>query len=191
MDSPRIPFMRCAHWRRARQTSALQPRWATWSWALALRRAIWPATQFSCCVLQESFHSMITGATRDTHARKIPVMNGSLQQRFGDNIYHCSNGKWIQADSRHSQIGAKPNLRNLKRDTATTDKVLVASEFTYWGDDGPEIPNRLSAFVHTAPGYRARFSEKDIARFLAWVGKAADKGMVGDPGEWRFEKYWR
>lgn len=28
-------------------------------------------------------------------ARKIPVMNGSLQQRFGDNIYHRENGVWI------------------------------------------------------------------------------------------------
>ena len=124
-------------------------------------------------------------------ARKIPVMNGSLQQRFGDNIYHRENGKWLQADSRHSQIGGEPNLLNLKRDTAKTDRVLISSEFTYWGGDGPSIPAKFADFVHKTPGYRAFFSEADIARFLDWIGRDRARGLVGDPCEWRFEKQWR
>jgi hypothetical protein len=123
--------------------------------------------------------------------RKTPVMNGSLQQRFGDNIYHRVNGKWMQADSRHSQNGAKPNMRNLERDTGKSDRVLIGSAFTYWGGDGPIIPNKLSTFVHAAPGYRAFFSEKDIARLLAWLGPKFGKGVLADPVEWKFERYWR
>jgi Nucleotide modification associated domain 2 len=124
-------------------------------------------------------------------ARRIPVMNGSLQQRFGDNIYHRVKGKWVQADSRHSQGGARPNLNNLRRDTGKTDRVLIGSEFTYWGGDGPHIPKRFSAFVHSAPGYRAFFSEKDIGLLLTWLGSAHGRGLLADPTEWKFEKSWR
>jgi hypothetical protein len=123
-------------------------------------------------------------------ARKIPVMNGSLQQRFGDNIYHHEDGKWIQADSRHSQIGSKPNTRNLKRDTKT-DRVLVGHDYTYWGGDGPKIPLNLERFVHKTPAYRSFFSEDEIARFLDWIKKFDEIGLAGDPYEWRHERRWR
>jgi len=126
-----------------------------------------------------------------TYARKIPVMNGSLQQRFGDNIYHRENGEWIQADSRHSQTGAKPNKLNLNRDTRKTDRVLVGWNFTYWGGSGPPVPTRLNDFVHSTPAHRNFFSEERIKRFLEWIGKRNENGLVGDPGEWKYEKYWR
>ena len=129
--------------------------------------------------------------TESQYARKVPVMNGSLQQRFGDNIYHRQNGKWMQADSRHSGIGAKPNKLNLDRDTGKTDRVLVSSDFTYWGGNGPPIPARLNDFVHSTPGHRSFFSEERIKRFLEWTCKRNEKGLVGDPGEWKYEKYWR
>jgi hypothetical protein len=125
------------------------------------------------------------------YARKIPVMNGSLQQRFGDNIYHRSNGKWLQADSRHSQIGNRTNARNLKRDTGKTDRILIGSEFVYWGGSGPLVPAALSRFVHATPGHRAFFSAAEISRFCGWIGRHKEKGMVGEPCEWRYERYWR
>ena len=123
--------------------------------------------------------------------RKIPVMNGSLQQRFGDNIYHREGSKWIQADSRHSRVGSRPNVMNLKRDTGKTDSVLLGTEFTYWGGDGPSIPGRLSEFIHSTPGHRAFFSEQQIQHFLTWIDQIGEKGRVADPYEWRYEKRWR
>lgn len=124
-------------------------------------------------------------------SRKIPVMNGSLQQRFGDNIYRQVDGKWIQADSRHSQVGSRANLSNLKRDTGKTDRVLLGSDFIYWGGDGPKVPTRLDRFVHRTPAHRAFFTEDEIKRFLEWIGKFNSTGCVGDPYEWRNEKRWR
>lgn len=124
-------------------------------------------------------------------SRKIPVMNGSLQQRFGDNIYRREKGKWIQADSRHSQVGAKANPTNLKRDTGKTDRVLLGRQFVYWGGKGPRVPAQLDRFVHRTPAHRAFFSESEIQSFLKWIKKYGATGLVGDPYEWRFEKSWR
>ena len=118
-------------------------------------------------------------------------MNGSLQQRFGDNIYHHENGRWVQADSRHSQISNQPNLKNLKRDTDRTDRVLIGGDFIYWGGDGPKVPTRLDRFVHRSPAHRAFFSEEEIHRFLRWIATFGQSGLVCDPYEWRFEKRWR
>jgi hypothetical protein len=65
--------------------------------------------------------------------RKRAVMNGSLVQRYGDNIYHRNQltGVWIQEDSFHSQVGGKPDPDNLLLDTGTTDRVLLAEWFIY------------------------------------------------------------
>jgi len=129
--------------------------------------------------------------SNERFARKIPIMNGSLQQRFGDNIYHRENGHWVQADSRHSQIGSKPNLKNLGRDTGRTDRVLISSNFVYWGGNGPKIPTRLDRFVHRSPAHRAFFTEDEIRRFLRWIATFGKSGLISDPYEWRFEKRWR
>lgn len=125
--------------------------------------------------------------------QKVPVMNGSLKQRFGDNIYHRRRpgDSWIQADSRHSQLDAVANELNIQRDTGTTDRVLLSEDFTYWGSDAPVIPARLSKFVHKARSYKSSFSEKDIARFVAWVESLRQTGCVGKPLEWNYERWWR
>ena len=127
------------------------------------------------------------------YARKRPVLNGSFKVRFGDNIYHREqpDGHWIQSDSRHSQDGALANLNNLKRDTATTDKVLLSRNFTYWGDRAPVIPTRFMKFCIGRPNYAYDYSENDVADFLAWARALNEKGLVGSPIEWGWAKYWR
>lgn len=122
--------------------------------------------------------------------RKRPVMNGSLKQRFGDNIYHRDgDGAWIQADSRHSQEG-QSNNHNLRRDTAMTDRILVGSEFIYWGENAPEIPRPLRKFVIARPGW-AEFTQAECDRLVEWAEGLGQQGQVGDPLEWRFERWWR
>ncbi|WP_209769492.1 hypothetical protein [Azospirillum rugosum] len=123
--------------------------------------------------------------------RKQPVMNGSLKQRFGDNIYHLDGrGSWIQADSRHS-LDERTNNRNLQRDTGLTDRVLIGSEFIYWGENAPEIPMKLQKFVIARPGWAEDFSQSDIDRLVDWAKSLGQKGQVGDPLEWRYERWWR
>ncbi len=69
-----------------------------------------------------------------TYSRKKPLRNGSLVRLVGDNIYHKdANGNWIQEDSHHSNPDGTPNLYNLKRDTAISDRVLISNHFLYFG----------------------------------------------------------
>jgi Nucleotide modification associated domain 2 len=122
--------------------------------------------------------------------RKRPVMNGSLKQRFGDNIYHHNEvGAWLQEDSRHSQDGSV-NDHNLVRDTATTDRVLMGTDFIYWGDTAPSIPKSLMNFVISHPGYANRFADADIDALVNWAYGLGARGQVGDPLEWRWESSW-
>jgi hypothetical protein len=123
--------------------------------------------------------------------RKRPVMNGSLKQRFGDNIYHRdAGGAWIQADSRHSWNGVANN-QNVLSDTATTDRVLIGRDFVYWGDKAPLIPKNFGHFAITRPGWKDDFSAADVQKFTTWAQGQGDHGQVGDPVEWRYERWWR
>ena len=75
--------------------------------------------------------------------RKKPDRRGSLKYRYGDNVYHHSPaGDWVQADCRHSLDDGTPNPDHVKRDTSA-DAVLIASRFTYWGGQGPQLPSEL------------------------------------------------
>jgi hypothetical protein len=123
---------------------------------------------------------------------KRPVLNGSFKVRFGDNIYHRSaNGAWIQEDSRHSQLNAVENAKNLKRDTGLTDKVLLSTEFIYWGDQAPTIPPAFAAFHTGRPSYQYNYPPAAVQAFLAWAQSSGKSGRIGTPLEWNWAKYWR
>lgn len=123
---------------------------------------------------------------------KRPVLSGSLKQLFGDNIYHRGNGgEWIQADSHHSkEEDGAPNPKNILRDTNTTERVLISSEFIYWGGTAPQIPHTLKQFVIARPGCKFDFAEGEVAAFVSWAKGLGQNGLIGDPLEWRYERYW-
>ena len=124
-------------------------------------------------------------------ALKRPVMNGSLKQRFGDNIYHRNaSGGWLQADSRHSQDGIA-NEFNLRRDTRTTDRVLISSDFIYWGENAPKIPKSLQHFVIARQGWDEITDQTEIDKFVNWAKGFGQQGQIGAPLEWRYERWWR
>lgn len=122
---------------------------------------------------------------------KRPIMNGSLRQRFGDNIYHHDDkGKWVQADSRHSWNGQANDI-NLIRDTGTTDRVLIGNEFTYWGKEAPAIPGKFSSFIIKRPGESEITDQAAIEDFITWARSVGDQGRLADPLDWRGEKRWK
>lgn len=120
--------------------------------------------------------------------RKKPVMEGSAVQRYGDNIYHRdpTTGRWLQEDSFHSLRDGGLSAPNLQRDTGTTERVLVGTDFAYWGGVGPRIPEGLNDFVVARQGHKCRFAQDRVAAMEAWLGTLDDRGFRGDPADWQF-----
>ncbi len=88
------------------------------------------------------------------YACKKPIMNGSLKKLYGDNIYHqLENGEWMQENSHHSKQDGSINTDNLTRDTGTTDRVLIADEFFYFGKSMINVPAEYTACIHTGRGH--------------------------------------
>jgi hypothetical protein len=118
--------------------------------------------------------------------RKRPVMAGSTYLRYGDNIYHRDGGKkFHQEDSFHSLEDGTISLGDLKRDTGTTERILVGHEFAYWGRSAIELPHDLRCFVKKGQGHLNRFTEKEVERLHAWLGQHPERGYIDEPADWR------
>jgi hypothetical protein len=117
---------------------------------------------------------------------KKPVMNGSLKKMYGDNIYHQVSDDtvgiyWVQDDSHHSLPDGTPNPLNVKRDTETTDRVLISDLFYYFGADGIKIPEEWVGVVcKRGPGHR-EISQSHAQQLLKLIESSADAGINGDP----------
>ena len=119
--------------------------------------------------------------------RKKPVMPGTTYLRYGDNIYHRDGDEeYKQEDSFHSLDDGSVSLGDLKRDTGTTDKVLIGHEFAYWGRSGVKLPDYLQGFVKKGPSHRCKFTDDQIAALMAWLGTLPDRGYIDEPSHWQF-----
>lgn len=121
---------------------------------------------------------------------KRPVLNGSLKQVYGDNIYHRERGRWKQEDSHHSYARGRPNRYNIARDTSV-NRVLISSRFVYLGGNAPEIPKRFRPYKPTGeeiccPGQGHRVLSSKLAEaFETWLDQRGDWGLQGLPLEFR------
>lgn len=116
---------------------------------------------------------------------KIPVPNGSLKQRYGDNIYwfdHESN-EWKQEDSHHSNEDGSMNYDNFERDVERGEFVLISNYFFYFGSEAPLIPERLLQEVcHSTQNYK-NVSPQDGNALIKWVEENYTIGINGTPSE--------
>jgi hypothetical protein len=119
--------------------------------------------------------------------RKRPVMAGTTYMRYGDNIYHRDGGvTFQQEDSFHSREDGSVSLGDLRRDTGTTEKVLIGREFAYWGRSGIALPQDLSCFAISGPGHKSKFSDEKIAMLITWLAEHPERGYLGEPAHWQF-----
>lgn len=121
--------------------------------------------------------------------RKRPFLRSSKMRSFGDNIYHRSpsTGDWCQASSFHSLRDGSPNPLNVNHDTHS-EKVVISSDFTYWGGSGPQIPlsfrNYKGDDICAKRGYRVNFVDGLVPDFVAWMRGLNEHGYVGRPLDW-------
>lgn len=115
-------------------------------------------------------------------AYKKPVINGSLKQMYGDNIYHFEedDDEWYQANSHHSNSDGTVNIYNRDRDLKSK-YVLISNEFWYFGKNAVSIPDEFINICKKGPGHRSDFSENYISRFLGWIQENYERGYSGSP----------
>jgi Nucleotide modification associated domain 2 len=119
--------------------------------------------------------------------RKKPVMWGTTYLRYGDNIYHKDGGRrFKQQDSFHSMEDGSVSLGDLKRDTGTTDKILIGHEFAFWGRSGVKLPAHLKCFLKKGPGHRCKFTNEQIAALMGWLKTLPMRGYIDEPAHWQF-----
>lgn len=123
--------------------------------------------------------------------QKKPVINGSMIQIFGDNIYHCDASGWHQADSHHSQENGVTNPGNLERDTDKTAKVLLSQKFVYYGSKSIRIPDELAVDPDTGNKLRAQrkhnchYSDSFINDIVKWLTDTNIWGLQAFPHEFQ------
>jgi hypothetical protein len=122
--------------------------------------------------------------------RKRPNLRGSSKHACGDNIYSWDAAKkgWRQLDSYHSKADGSPNLEHVKRDTGV-DRVLVSSDFVYFGGQGPKIPDAFRGksgddICKAGPGYKILANPKFVGAFVDWIRSLKQTGCAGEPWDW-------
>ena len=123
------------------------------------------------------------------YGRKKPNLRNSRKWRFGDNIYHRDpNGSWTQLDSHHSYADGTPNYNNIRRDTQA-NRVLVSTQYRYWGGSGPQIPRRFRDFdgfdILAQRNHKNHFPRSMIDACIDWVQTDFPAtGYFSDPEHW-------
>ena len=121
--------------------------------------------------------------------QKKPNLRGSKKQAFGDNIYSRApdGNNWHQLNSHHSFMNGAPNPANIANDTQT-NRVLIGTEFAYWGGSGPLIPAKFRNFngldICAGRGHKSIFPEELVMAFADWFQKQGDRGYLGKPLDW-------
>jgi len=119
---------------------------------------------------------------------KRPNLRGSKKQAFGDNIYfRDDSGHWHQQNSHHSYENGSANIHNIENDTQT-DRILVSTDFAYWGGLGPEIHQVFRNYdgfdICARRHHKSRFPERLVSEFVGWFRSLDANGYLGAPLDW-------
>ena len=118
--------------------------------------------------------------------QKKPYLIGSKKQAFGDNIYFrdSKTGQWCQENSHHSHKDGSPNQYNIIHDTQV-DRVLISSDYVYWGGVGPNNPPHLCGMLcKRGPGHKCDFPVDFVNAVITWIRAQKESGYVGVPFDW-------
>jgi hypothetical protein len=117
---------------------------------------------------------------------KKPIMNGSLKQIHGDNIYYSENNTWFQLDSHHSFHNGILNYGNLKQDLSG-EFVLISDCFVYLGEQNIKVSEK---YIELCPNNRHRdyitIKNEELAEeFISSILNKYKIGLNGTPTHWK------
>lgn len=117
---------------------------------------------------------------------KKPILNGSLKQIHGDNIYYNTDNEWFQLDSHHSLHDGNLNNKNLNQDLSG-EYVLISNYFFYLGDKYFKVPAK---YIEICPNLRHRdyitVKNEELAfELIELVINKYDSGLSGKPINWQ------
>ncbi len=115
--------------------------------------------------------------------RKKPVLNGSLVQIHGDNIYYKKSNEWCQLDSLHSLHEGKLNEANLKQDTQGK-YVLISNQFIYLGNNHIEVEDAYKQLCSKLRDYYTIEDNVLVEEFIKSIKRKYTSGIHGDPINW-------
>ncbi len=129
----------------------------------------------------------------DRFDRKRPMRQGSRHQSCGDNIYYRSEDDthWLQLPSFHAHPTEVTRQKHIRRDTSV-DRVLVSSDFFYFGGEGPRLLNEFRtngarSIVKSGAGWKCIDDPEVLHDFVAWLRTLGDPGYSGRPRDWVLE----
>lgn len=112
--------------------------------------------------------------------KKRPDFSRAAFNMYGDNIYHHVDNKWFQEPSHHSCKDGSINYNNLNHDTKT-DRVLIAKQFFYFGNNAVDVPDKFSHLIGEGRGHRVCDDERLIEPFIDYVSSNYTNGINGVP----------
>ena len=101
-----------------------------------------------------------------------------------------ADGNWMQEDSHHTNNDGTINPNNLKRDTGSTDKVLICNEFVYLGKSMISVPDEYDSCIYKRRGfyYPAYDDAKKLWDFL--MDRYPGGGKIDQPNQFKdFKRY--
>ena len=84
---------------------------------------------------------------------------------------------------------AQGNRDHVARDTKV-DRLLLAQDFTYWGNTGPQIPAHLLGLFPNPRGQKCLEAGSLLTDLHQLVGLDKPLGVVGDPADWDNVRYF-
>jgi Nucleotide modification associated domain 2 len=129
---------------------------------------------------------------RDPRFRhKKPKLNAGIARKCGDNIYKPqAGGGYLQLQSAHShpEFGIHENAKTKKKDLSGK-RVLIATNFYYFGSEPIELPPDLDA-LKVGIGYKSHFPDEVKSAFLDFVKEerkvsGSRRRVLAPPSLWK------
>lgn len=111
---------------------------------------------------------------------KRPAFDGEKMYEQGDNIYHREGLRWVQERSCLTLADGNVDEMTLKRDTQT-NRVMIAKEFYYFGNDAIAVPDAFQSLVARTSGNSVYTDQNLITAFVNYINENYDMGILGSP----------